>query len=261
MMNKYRSKFTAKLWRSALLLAVALSTPSLRAQADGGGVTLHQAAGPFVVTVFTAPGTPRAGPVEVSVLAQDRMDGQATLDIEVFVRLRSAGGTVVMGRATREMSRNKLLYSALVNLLEAGLWELEVIIKRGMSEAGVFGQLYVAAPRPFLLSYWRSLSLPWVVVILFAMNQWLKGRVASRGKKRLTGVRASRLLARRTLLQTEFVDDLTRRRRIAHAHDSLSNRRASVWRNGLSKSAEESSPSFFLLRVHQSACLNNEFSA
>jgi hypothetical protein len=183
-MNKYRSKLTAQLWRSGLLLAVALSTLSVRAQADGGDVTLHQVAGPFIITVFTAPVAPRVGLAEISVLAQNRADGQAALDVEVFVRLRSVGGTVVTGRATREMSRNKLLYSALVNLPEAGLWELEVTIKRGMSEASVFGQLYVAAPRPFLLSYWRSLSLPWVVVTLFAMNQWLKGRAASRGKKR-----------------------------------------------------------------------------
>jgi hypothetical protein len=186
MMNKYRSKLIAQSWRSGFLLAVALSTLSLRAQADGGDVTLHQTAGPFVITVFTASGAPHVGLGEISVLAQNRTDGQVALDVEVFVRLRSIGGMVVTARATREMSRNKLLYSALVNLPEAGLWELEVTIKRGMSQASVFGQLYVVAPGPFLISYWRSLSLPWVVVTLFAMNQWLKGRAASRGKKRLT---------------------------------------------------------------------------
>jgi hypothetical protein len=186
-MEKQRSKLTAQLWRCGLLLAVALSTPSLQAQADGGLVQLHQTAGSFVVTVFAAPGPPRLGPVEISVLAQDRENGQAALDVAVFVRLRSAGGTIVVGRATREASRNKLLYSASMNLPDAGRWEMEVTIKRGKSAASVFGQLSVAAPRPFLLSYWRSLSLPWVVISLFALNQWLKRRAASRRRQQPRG--------------------------------------------------------------------------
>jgi hypothetical protein len=180
--RKYRSKLIARLWRNGLLMAVALSALSLRAQADGGLVQLHQTAGSFVVTVFAAPSPPRVGPVEISVLAQNREDGQAALDVEVFVRLRSAGGTIVVGRAMREASRNKLLYSASMNLPEAGRWELEVTIKQGKSAASVLGQLSVVAPRPLLLSYWRSLSLPWVVISLFAMNQWLKRRAASRGR-------------------------------------------------------------------------------
>ena len=194
MMKKHRSKLIARLWRNGLLMTVALSALSLRAQADGGGVALHQVAGPFVVTVFTAPGAPRAGPVDVSVLAQDRADGQAALDVEVFVRLRSEGGMIVVGRATREASRNNLLYSVSMNLPEAGRWELEVIIeqgRQGKSATSVLGQVSVAAPRPFLLSYWQILSLPWVIATLFAMNQWLKRRAAIRGPRNHAAAQAA----------------------------------------------------------------------
>ena len=187
MVKKYRSKLIARLWRRSLLLAIALSIPGLRAQADGGGVELHQAAGPFVVTVFSTPNPPRVGLVDISVLAQARADGGAALDGEVFVRLRREGGMTVIGQATRDVARDKLLYSTLMNLPEPGRWELEVTIKRGESAASVFGQLSVAAPRPFLLSYWRSLSLPWIVISLFAMNQWLKRRHASRRKSQPRG--------------------------------------------------------------------------
>jgi len=180
--KKHRSKLTARLCRNGVFVAVALSALSLRAQADGGLMQLHQTAGPFVVTVFAAPSPPRVGQVEISVLAQNRGDGQAALDVEVFVRLRSAGGTIVVGRATREASRNKPLYSASMNLPEPGRWGLEVTIKQGKSADSALGQLSVVAPRPLLLSYWRSLSLPWVVISLFAMNQWLKRRAASRGR-------------------------------------------------------------------------------
>jgi len=177
-MEKHRAKLIGRYWRHGLLLAPLLLALCSRAQADGGLVQMHQTAGPFVITVFAAPSPPRVGPVEISVLAQDRADGRAALDVEVFVRLRSEGGAIVAGRATREASRNKLLYSASMNLPEAGRWELEVTINQGKSVASVFGQLSVASPGPFLISYWRSLSLPWAVIILFPMNQWLKRRSA-----------------------------------------------------------------------------------
>src|SRR5215510_5836763 len=181
-MENHRAKLIGRHWRHGLLLAPLLLALCSRAQADGGLVQMRQTAGPFVITVFAAPSPPRVGPVEIGVLAQNREDGQAALDVEVFVRLRRAGGTIVVGRATREASRNKLLYSASMNLPEAGRWELEVTIKQGKSADSALGQLSVVAPTPLLLSYWRSLSLPWVVISLFAMNQWLKRRAASRGR-------------------------------------------------------------------------------
>jgi hypothetical protein len=170
-----------------LFLLAALLALCAQAQADGGLVQLHQTAGRFVVTVFTAPNPPRVGPVDISVLAQDRLDGRAALDGEVIVRLRSEGGMTVVGQATRNVAQNKLLYSILMNLPEAGQWDLEVTIKQGKqgeSQASVLGRIWVAQPGPFLLSYWRSLSLPWIVVTLFAMNQWLKRRAASRLSRR-----------------------------------------------------------------------------
>jgi hypothetical protein len=180
--------------RCGLLLAVALSALNSRSHADSGGVVLRQVAGAFVVTVFIAPGAPRAGPVDISVLAQDRADGQAAPDVEVFVRLRSASGMIVAGQATREASRNNLLYSASMNLPEAGRWELEVTIRhggQGKRAISVLGQVSVAAPGPLLLSYWQILSLPWVIVTLFATNQWLKGRAASRGRRNRVAAQAA----------------------------------------------------------------------
>ncbi len=165
-MKKQHFKVIAELWRRGLLLVAALLAFSSRAQADGGLVALHQEAGPFVVTVFAAPGPLRAGPVDISVLVQDRASGQPVLD--------------GVERATREVAQNKLLYSALINLPEAGQWELEVTITQGKETASILGQVSAAAPMPFLLSYWRSLLLPPIVIVMFALNQWLKRRSAHR---------------------------------------------------------------------------------
>src|SRR5262249_57437770 len=113
---------------------------------------LHQRPGRFEVTVFAAPTPPRVGPVDISVLAQDRMDGRVALDGEVFVRLRSEGGTIVVGRATREASRNNIFYSASMNLPEAGGGEMGGKNKTGKRAGGGLGAEPVGAPRPVHLS-------------------------------------------------------------------------------------------------------------
>jgi len=193
-MKKQRFKLIAQLWRRSLLLATALLALNLRAQADGGLVALHQVAGPFNVTVFTAPVPLRAGPVDISVLVQDRASGQPVLDGEVLVRLQREGGMILVGRATREVAQNKLLYATLMTLPEAGRWELEVTIKQRKETVNVLGQVSAGPPSPFLLSYWRSLSLPPVVIGLFALKEWLKRRAARRGKTkvyRFTSIRPS----------------------------------------------------------------------
>jgi hypothetical protein len=181
-MEKHRTKLIRRRLRRCLSLLALLLALCARAQADGGLLQLRQTAGRFVVTVFAAPTPPRAGPVDISVLAEDLTNGRATLDGEVIVRLWREGGMTVVGRATRNVAQNNLIYSTLMNLPEAGRWELEVTIKQGESKASVLGQIWVAQPRPFLLSYWRSLSLPWIVVALFALNQWLKRRADSQGR-------------------------------------------------------------------------------
>src|SRR5262249_39441585 len=148
-MNKQRTEWIAYLWHRGLLLVVALFMLNSRAHADGGIVALHQVASPFVVTVFSAPVPLRVGPVDIRALVQDRANGQPVLDGEIFIRLRKQGGMAVGGRATREVAQNKLLYSALMNLPEAGRWELEVTIKQGKETASVLGQVSASAPRPF----------------------------------------------------------------------------------------------------------------
>lgn len=175
-MKKQHSKVIAELWRHGLLLVAALLAFSSRAQADGGFVELHQEVEAFVVTVFAAPGPLRAGPVDISVLVQDRASGQPVLDGEVFVRLKRPGAITLIERATREVAQNKLLYSALMILPEAGQWDLEVTIKQGKETASILGQVSAAPPTPFLLSYWRSLLLPPIVIAVFALNQWLRRR-------------------------------------------------------------------------------------
>ena len=105
-------------------------------------------------------------------------------ELEEALKSRAAGRAIPFRVGIADVVPKAIasvLLAPSMNLPEAGLWEMEVTIKRGERAASVFGRMPVASPRLLLLSYWRSLSLPWVIVILFAMNQWLKRRAASRG--------------------------------------------------------------------------------
>jgi hypothetical protein len=185
-MMKRRSKSIVQYCLRGLSLVLALLMMAVRANADGGAVVIHQVVGPFVITVFAAPAPLCAGPVDMSVLVQDRDDGRPALDGDVIVRLRGEGGRTLVERATREVAHNKLLYSAKLTLPEAGHWLLEVTVKQEKGTASVLGDVTVAPSNPFLFTYWRSLSLAPAVIALFALNQWLKRRTAYRnGVKQL----------------------------------------------------------------------------
>ena len=165
------------------LMVVALSAQASPALADGGIVQLQRSSGPFVITVFTAPVPLRAGPADISIMIQDS-DNHPVLDARVTVILRregghGEGGEAINAEARRGQSKNRLLYTALLSLPEAGRWEIEVAVVRNSEETRISGVMVVAPPQSFLLTYWWTLAIPPVAIGLFVINQWLK-KVGSR---------------------------------------------------------------------------------
>ena len=169
--------------RAMLLIAIIWIPGIIPAHADGGAVQFEKSAGPFVITVFTTPAPLRAGPVDISVMIQNRENQQPVLDCQARVQLRKEGAMNLRSEVTHEAAQNKLLYAAQVNVPEPGLWELEVAIEHGDDSINVVGEITVAPANPVLLVYWRSLTLPPLFISLFAVNQWLKRRSA-KGDKR-----------------------------------------------------------------------------
>lgn len=137
---------------------------------------LVQSDGPFVVTVFTSPAALRVGPVDVTVMVQNRVDQQPVLDAQVVVELKSEDGLLVKTQALRGLGRNNLLYAALIKVPEPGRWVLGVTTGRGQDSAKVVGSITVSPARGFWFSNWRSLTLPSIIIVLFVLNQWLKRR-------------------------------------------------------------------------------------
>jgi hypothetical protein len=129
------------------------------AAADGGRVRLTQNAGPFTVTVFTAPEPLTSGPADISVLVQDRGDGRVLLDAAVVLELRAPGGSAPR-RIPARVGTNRLLKVCLVRLESEGAWDAAVVVRRAGSEARVSLSLPVAAAPSRLAAVWPLLLIP-----------------------------------------------------------------------------------------------------
>jgi hypothetical protein len=133
--------------------------------ADGGAVQLQRQAGPFLITVFAAPVPPRVGPVDVSVLVQDRNSMNPVLDAVVSIRIQDQ--TIP---ATHAQAQNKLLYAVTVTATTQGDLNYSVSVQ---NEA-VAGALRVEPSAPKLQAYWSYLALPPFAIALFTAHQLLK---------------------------------------------------------------------------------------
>jgi hypothetical protein len=161
--------------------AVALTITAIVLEAvvcaDGGLLRVRQEAGPFIVSVFTAPEPLRVGPVDVSVIVQSSGGGVLT-DAVVDIILESATRPVERRRATatRAAASNKLAKAAVVDLPVAGQWTLTVAIRLNGDAATVTCLLPVAPAQSRISLIWPWLLMPPVVIALFAVHQTLKGQ-------------------------------------------------------------------------------------
>jgi hypothetical protein len=182
-------------------MLVVMTALALSAFADGGAVRLREATGPFLLTVFTTPPTPRTGLVDVSVLVQSRDAGETLLDAEVDLFFFSPPGVVAVGRevfcapdgtqilalsagdtrsraipATQKHATNKLLYAAKVNLPVGGDWQLRVQVRRSSAIANVNFPLPVATGGASFTNVWPFVAPPLILIAIFICHQRLQRR-------------------------------------------------------------------------------------
>ena len=145
------------------------------AMADGGRLRVRQEAGPFVISVFTAPEPLSAGPADVSVLVQDRASGEVRLGAQVELRLRGPDSAAVQALAASP-GVNRLLKAAVVDLSAPGDWSLEVTAREGGLPSQVSCVLPVAARATRLAGVWPLLAFPPLAVALFGVERTLRAR-------------------------------------------------------------------------------------
>lgn len=150
--------------------------------ADGGAVQLRKEVGDLVATVFTSPSPLSVGPVDISVLLQQRSGLEPVLDANVFVFLRDqASGAEIQAHPTREQARNKLLYAAPLMFSKQGKWEITITVGRNGKETGVAGILEVAPAPGRAVSYAGFIVFPPVMIGLFVIRERLIRRRSQRG--------------------------------------------------------------------------------
>ena len=158
-----------------MLLMIVMLAP-LVAHADGGTVQLREASGPFVVTVFAAPEPLRVGPIDTSVLVQDRETGRVILDATVNLAFQPVAGTSprFQTRATHAQARNKLLQAVTIDVPAPGWWTIQVFVSRDREQAVLATKLLVMPAAPRLATIWPFLILPPFAIALFALHQTLR---------------------------------------------------------------------------------------
>jgi hypothetical protein len=170
--------------RPHLLLLFVPILAQAAAFADGGTVQFRKEAGALVIAVFTSPAPLSAGPVDISLLLQNRNGLEPVLDADVSLLLRAEdSGTEIRTRATREQAQNKLLFAAPVTLAESGKWQLTVTVQRNGERTDATGIVVVAPTREMVASYWGYLAFPPFMIVAFVVHGWLlRRRLDLRGK-------------------------------------------------------------------------------
>jgi hypothetical protein len=151
--------------------------------ADGGIVQFQKQAGPFFVTVFSAPVPLRIGPADLSVMVQRADDRREVLDCRVILHFTKTNERDIEAPATRAQAKNKLLYAAPIVFPSAGQWHLTVDITEGGDTVRLNGELAVLPELPTLIAHWPYFALLPIAVALFGLNQWLKARRKARSPR------------------------------------------------------------------------------
>jgi hypothetical protein len=157
-----------------LLSLVGMLLAQASAFADGGTVQLRKESGAFVITVFTSPAPLSAGPVDISVLVQNRNGLEPVLDADISLLLRAdTSSTEIQARPTREQAQNKLLYAAPVTLAESGKWQLSLTILRNGERTDATGTIDVAPAPEMAASYWSYIAFPPLMIAAFVARERL----------------------------------------------------------------------------------------
>ncbi len=148
--------------------------------ADGGHLLTHQASGPFLITLFSAPDPLSVGDADFSVLIQDRATEKVLLDAAIDMQFRSPTGQVQTVHLLRNPTGDKLLESVSVSLQPAGTWGTEIDVQRGAEHASCGASFQVEPGSSRRSTIIVLMVLPLIVIGLFLVQRAYHGRVSRR---------------------------------------------------------------------------------
>jgi hypothetical protein len=176
--------------KTKFILGWVILATSRLAFADGGAIQFQGDTGAYRLTIFTQPPTLRAGPVDITVLLQDRSQLNPLLDAKVTFDLRALDGNATnmapwmppacaMNKtaglsdiaAKLGHGENRLFYGSVVQIPGSGHWQLQTRIQRGTETAEISTVLNVGPARPPILAYWRLFLLVPAGILGFVLHQ------------------------------------------------------------------------------------------
>ena len=160
-------------WIARLISCIWLLA-ALPVLADGG-VLVAQKQGPgFSVALFSSPFPIEVGMADISVLVRDQ-ENEALLNCEVVLEPKPQG--CAFGEpADRERGNNQLIYHSMMHFPTSGKIQLVVNVQCGDARLELPLDLTIQEePGPWQ-TYWKELLLPLLLMMLFCLHQWLRGR-------------------------------------------------------------------------------------
>jgi len=164
-----------------LIVAIACR----HARADGGALRFSEMQGGYRISVFTAPVPFRKGPVDISVLVQNRATGEPIPSAVASVRLMQPGQPTLASPATFEAATNKLFRAVQFELPASGRWEMQIEVEGLHGAATISGAVEAAGALPRWQELWLWIAWPAVAIVLFAFHQVLVRRKLGRRTTRL----------------------------------------------------------------------------
>ncbi len=146
------------------------------ALADGGRVRFREAAGPFVVTLFTTPDPLTKGPADFSV-AVERAGAEGLVqdaDVDLILTSADGRGRPLILNASHAAATSKWLQAANFRIPRPGLWRVVVTVRSGREAGQCSGEVRV---RNAITSglVWDVLPVP-LAGLFFALHEALKRR-------------------------------------------------------------------------------------
>jgi len=166
-----------------LLVALLLACAAARAHGDGGRLQMRQAAGPFIVSLFTQPESLGVGQADLSAMVEEQASGEVLLDAEVAITLtpENAQGEPIVVHLSHAQATNRLLQDAIVRLPRPGKWHAMIQVNDGGRKGSVETDLIVGDHSARRVTVWTFALLPACAIALFAWVQVAKRPTDRRG--------------------------------------------------------------------------------
>jgi hypothetical protein len=159
-----------------------LACAATAAHADGGRLQMRQAAGPFVVSLFTAPESLGVGQADLSAMVEEQGGSKVLLDADVVITLTSEGGESqpIVAHLSHAHATNRLLQDAVIQLPHAGRWRAVLQVSEEGRRASTATDLTVGDHSAQRGTVWVFALLPVCAIALFAWVQVVKATARRR---------------------------------------------------------------------------------